>query len=201
MSAQSPWLQFVTRLPDLPKSEAKGVILVRGPWDESPGSPDLPFDVNHSMVFPSVYRQRGLPTDAFAICPLCTRVSLLWVVCARRSRRGKLVHWVERVSFEKIQRLLEISEQERNHEVLLTMKNLNDLSHHPSPYNVSIISCPLPSEIVEGEHFTTADLLNLIPGSSSPTGEAESEATGRELVLSTQLVHPFFTSEDSDPAP
>ena len=31
MSAQSPWLQFVIGLPDSPKSEAKGVILVKGP--------------------------------------------------------------------------------------------------------------------------------------------------------------------------
>ena len=56
MSAQSPWLQFVTGVPDSPKSEAKGVILVRGPWDETSGSPDLPFDVNHTMSFPSVYK-------------------------------------------------------------------------------------------------------------------------------------------------
>ena len=56
MSAKSPWLQFVTRLPDSPKSEAKGVILVRGPWDETSGSPDLPFDVNHAMSFPGLYK-------------------------------------------------------------------------------------------------------------------------------------------------
>ena len=80
----------------------------------------------------------------------------------------------------KIQRLLEIFEQERHHEVLLTMKNLHDLSRHPSPYNVPIIPRPLPSEIVEGEHFVTTDLLSLIPGGSSPAREAESEAAGRE---------------------
>ena len=56
MSAQNPRLQFVTGLPNSPKSEAKGVILVRGPWDETPGSPDLPFDVNHAMHFPGVYK-------------------------------------------------------------------------------------------------------------------------------------------------
>ena len=55
MSAQSPWLQFFTGLPDSPKSEVKGVILVRGPWDETPGSLDLPFDVNHAIFFLSVY--------------------------------------------------------------------------------------------------------------------------------------------------
>ena len=54
MSAQSPWFQFVTGLSNSPKSEAKGVILVRGPWDETPDSPDLPFDVNHAMSFPGV---------------------------------------------------------------------------------------------------------------------------------------------------
>ena len=41
--------------PDSSKSEAKGVILVRGPWDETPSSLDLPFDVNHAMKFPGVY--------------------------------------------------------------------------------------------------------------------------------------------------
>ena len=32
MSTHSPWLQFVTGLPDSPKIEVKGVVLVRGPW-------------------------------------------------------------------------------------------------------------------------------------------------------------------------
>ena len=56
MSAQIPRLQFVTGLPDSPKTEAKGVILVTGPWDETSGSPNLPFDVNHSISFPSAYK-------------------------------------------------------------------------------------------------------------------------------------------------
>ena len=46
MSAHSPRLQFVTGLPDSPKAEAKGVVLVRGPWYEMLGSLGLPFDVN-----------------------------------------------------------------------------------------------------------------------------------------------------------
>ena len=46
MSFLDSRLQFVNGLPDSPKMEAKGVIPVRGPWDETPGSPGLPFDVN-----------------------------------------------------------------------------------------------------------------------------------------------------------
>ena len=46
MSAQSPRMQFITGLLDSPKSKGRGVILVKGPWDETPGSPDLPFSLN-----------------------------------------------------------------------------------------------------------------------------------------------------------
>ena len=56
LSVLSPRLQVVNGLPDSPKMEAKGAILVRGPWDETPGSPGLPFNVNRSQSFPGVYR-------------------------------------------------------------------------------------------------------------------------------------------------
>ena len=45
-----------------------------------------------------------------------------------KSQKGKLVNWVEKASFKKIQRLLEIFERERHHEILLTAKNLSELS-------------------------------------------------------------------------
>ena len=96
---------------------------------------------------------------------------------------------------------MEIFEQERHHEVLLIVKKMHDLSRHPSPYNVPIISRPLPSEVVEGEHFVTVDLLSLISGSSSPARENESEAAGRELVIITQLAQPSSAKEDFGPAP
>ena len=46
MSVQSGRLQIVNGLPDSPKMEVKGALLVRGPWDETPDSPGLPFRVN-----------------------------------------------------------------------------------------------------------------------------------------------------------
>ena len=55
LSAQSPRLQVVMGLPDSPKTEARGVILVRGPWHETPISPDLPFTLNRGMSFPGVF--------------------------------------------------------------------------------------------------------------------------------------------------
>ena len=54
MSAHSPWLQFVTRLPDSPKMEVKRVVLVRDPWQVTLGFLGLPFDMNQSLSFPSM---------------------------------------------------------------------------------------------------------------------------------------------------
>ena len=55
MSTHNPKLQFVIKLPDSPKTEAKGVVLVRGPWYETPGSLDLSFDMNQSLDFSGFY--------------------------------------------------------------------------------------------------------------------------------------------------
>ena len=46
MSAHNPRLQFVIGLLDSPKTEAKGVFLVRGSWYETLGSLGLSFDLN-----------------------------------------------------------------------------------------------------------------------------------------------------------
>ena len=55
MSVRSVRLQIVKGIPDSPKMEAKGALLVRGPWDETSGSPGLSFRVNRSQSFPGVY--------------------------------------------------------------------------------------------------------------------------------------------------
>ena len=125
----------------------------------------------------------------------------IYFFCGGKSRRGKLVNWVEKASFKKIQRLLEISERERHHEILLTMKNLRELSRSPSPYIVPVIPRPLIVEIVEGEHYIIVDLLNLAPGSLSPAKNFETEAVGRELVISTQSEQSSLAREDFDFVP
>ena len=54
MSVLSPRLQVVNGLPNSLKTEVKGALLVRGPWDETPGSPELPLNINWSQSFPGV---------------------------------------------------------------------------------------------------------------------------------------------------
>ena len=54
MPVLNPRLQIVNGLPDSLKTEAKGALLVSGPWDETPGSPRLPFNVNQSQSYPGL---------------------------------------------------------------------------------------------------------------------------------------------------
>ena len=108
---------------------------------------------------------------------------------------------MEKASYEKIQRLLEISEWEWYHEILLTMKNLRELSRSSSPYIIPVISRPLPVEIVEGEHYVIFYLLNLAPSNSFEAKNFETEAVGQELVISTQSGQPSLAREDSGLVP
>ena len=62
MSAYSPRLQFVIGLSDSPKIKAKWIVLVKGLWYETLGSPELPFDPNQSFSFPDLFQLDGAYT-------------------------------------------------------------------------------------------------------------------------------------------
>ena len=104
------------------------------------------------------------------------------VIHVGKAWRGRLVNRVEKSSFEKIRRLLEVSERERHCKVLLTLENISVVRHNPTPYNLPVIPHPLPPDVVEGEHFVVADLQRLVSrGASSskdPTVEASSRVQG-----------------------
>ena len=68
---------------------------------------------------------------------------------------------------DRISRLLEIIERERNHELLMFVKNLQELGASPFLYIVLVLPCPMLAELVKGENFVLPNLLKLIPGSSS----------------------------------
>ena len=83
----------------------------------------------------------------------------------------------------------------------LTLRNLHELSLHPSPHILPIIPRPLPSEIEEGEHYVISDLLNFALGSSSPAQTSETEVVGQELVVSLRPEQPSLAREDFGPTP
>ena len=111
-----------------------------------------------------------------------------------------MVQWVEKASLEKIRRLLEVFKQERHCEVLLTLKNLDDVRQSPAPYSLPIIPRSLPLEIVDGEHFVTFDLLSLLVGSAPSIGDPEAESLNQEQASQTSFVPSTSTNGDSSSA-
>ena len=98
------------------------------------------------------------------------------------------MNWVEKSSFEKIHRLSEIYEQERHYKVLLIPDNISVVRRNPAPYTLPVIPRPLPSNIVEGEHFVIANLRRLISSSARPSSGPVVEASSRVQVLGAHRV-------------
>ena len=133
MWAHSPWLQFVIGLSNSPKIEVKWVVLIKGQWYETPSSLGLPFDLNQSLSFPGLFHLGGAYTPLSRMCfdmPLfsenfvCFDMPFFSEIFVGRHMRGRLVTWVEKASLDYIKWLLEITEGECNHELLLSVKNL-----------------------------------------------------------------------------
>ena len=101
---------------------------------------------------------------------------------AEEGWKGRLVEWVEKASFIKICRLLEVSERELHYKVLLTLKNLADVRCNPTYYNLPVIPRLLPSEVVTGEHFVNADMLRLISSGALTFGGTEIEIADQRSV-------------------
>ena len=68
---------------------------------------------------------------------------------------------------------------ERHYKVLLTQDNISAVRHNPGPYTLPVIPRPLPSDIVEGEHFVITNLRRLISSSARPSCDPVVEASSR----------------------
>ncbi|KAL6331725.1 hypothetical protein AAG906_016721 [Vitis piasezkii] len=91
------------RASDLNKGKTKGHILVSGPWDGLYEGPDRKFYPRCSLEIPN------------RIC---------FYNPYFKNKRGCHVEWVEKASFDRLNKIFEISSVEQNHQVLLTDKNL-----------------------------------------------------------------------------
>lgn len=75
-----------------------------------------------------------------------------------KEKRGRLVEWVEKASFVLLNKLSEITSNERNHHTLLSSRNLLAVIREPQFYILPIISRRLSKVVVPGEHYILKDL-------------------------------------------
>ena len=74
------------------------------------------------------------------------------------SKRGRLVEWVEKASFDRLNKLFEITAAERHYQTLLIARNLLAVVREPQPYVTNILLRRLPKRVVLGKHFVLKDL-------------------------------------------
>ncbi|RVW28046.1 hypothetical protein CK203_055255 [Vitis vinifera] len=85
LSTYMPSLQLVTHLPDSTKGGAKGHVLVKGVWAGLSEHSERVFSLNRSLALPGT------------------------------SKRGRLVEWVEKASFDRLNKLFEITTAEKHY--------------------------------------------------------------------------------------
>lgn len=73
-------------------------------------------------------------------------------------RRGRLVEWVEKTSFTRFNKLIEIDAFEWPHKVIMLDKNLQSLIDNPKPFIIPVFPCLAPPSLVPSEHFVLNDL-------------------------------------------
>ena len=69
-----------------------------------------------------------------------------------------MVKWVEKASFDRLNKLFEITTAERHHHTLFTARNLLAVVREPQAYVTNILPRKLPKKVVLGEHFVLKDL-------------------------------------------
>lgn len=86
-------------------------------------------------------------------------------------KRGKLVEWVEKASFDRLNRLFKIVASEKSCQTLISARNLRAVIQVSQPYVTNILLKRLPKKVVFGEHFMLKDLPFY-----SETREADAQA-------------------------
>ena len=79
------------------------------------------------------------------------------VVNAGVEKRGHLVDWVEKASFDCLSKLFEIDTKERQCKTLLTARNLMAVVRKPQEYVINILPRKIPKEVVPREHYIVKD--------------------------------------------
>ena len=86
------------------------------------------------------------------------------------------MEWVEKASFNRLNRLFEIAADERSWQTLFSEQNLRSVTREPQSYVLNILSRRLPKKVVAGEHFVLKDLTFY-------TEAREADAQARQALL------------------
>ena len=109
-------IQLVTGLPDSTKGATKGYVVVSGLWAGSYEYPGQEFEPRHSLAIPS-----RVDHSSPILLVLIMRLLLMYTprCIIGNKKRDRLLEWVEKASFDWLNKLFVISSSERHHQTLL----------------------------------------------------------------------------------
>ncbi|KAL6349755.1 hypothetical protein AAG906_001642 [Vitis piasezkii] len=155
-------LKLVMGLPDSTKGAIKGHVVVSCPWAGLLEHLSREFEPRCLLVIPG------------------------------KKKRGRLVEWRKKASFDQLNKLFVISASERDYQTLLTDQNLLAMVWELQSYVLSILPRLAPKVLVPDEHHTT-ELLKQVPCFTEP----EPRSTNMNDFFS--LTNQFFVKMAGDP--
>ena len=96
-------------------------------------------------------------------------------------KRGKLVEWVEKASFDRLNMLFEIAAAEWSCDTLLSTQNLRSVMQELQPYMLNILPRRMPEEAMDGEHFVLQDLSFYAAVQKANARTRKARLTNREV--------------------
>ena len=108
---------------------------------------------------------------------------------------------MEKVSFDRLNRLFEIAAAERSCDTLLSAQNLRSVMKEPQPYVLNILPRQLPEEVVAGEHFVLQDLPFYAAVQKVDARTRKARLTDREVKRKEGLLRKAPGEKRSGPSP
>ena len=91
------------------------------------------------------------------------------------------MEWVEKASFDRLNRLFEIAAAERSCDMLLSAQNLLSVTREPQSYVLNILPRRMLEEVVAREHFVLQDLPFYAAVQKADARTRKARLTNREV--------------------
>ena len=98
------------------------------------------------------------------------------------------MEWVEKASFDRLNRLFEIAAAERSCDMLLSAQNLLSVTREPQSYVLNILPRRMLEEVVAGEHFVLQDLPFYAAVQKADARTRKARLTNREVKMKEGLL-------------
>lgn len=145
-------------LPDSTKGAVKGHVVVSCPWAGLLEHPSREFEPRCLLVIPSKIDHSSFCFILAVLLIVGLFFMFIVLHAIGKKKRGRLVEWRNKASFDQLNKLFVIFASERDYQTLLTDQNLLVVVWELQSYVLSILPRLAPKVLVPDEHHVLKDL-------------------------------------------